>query len=98
LLWFSGLSGYLAKRYHAGRLNNKMGEAATITIVHITDFRVNSIGKYNSMAAQALPNLQQKSRSTILLVDDTNTSMGRIQMGCPNCQLDHAQYRNHIQL
>ena len=43
------------------RLNNKMREAAKITIVPLTNFIVNSVVKYNAMAAmtRALPNLQQ---------------------------------------
>ena len=43
------------------RLNRKMREATKITIVPPTDFRVDSVDKYNAMNAmtRALPNLQQ---------------------------------------
>ncbi len=43
------------------RLNNKMREAAKITIVPLTDFIVDSVKRYNAMRvmATALPNLQR---------------------------------------
>eukprot|EP00984_Skeletonema_dohrnii_P033264 scaffold29248_cov140-Skeletonema_dohrnii-CCMP3373.AAC.4 len=45
------------------RLNKKMREAAKKTIVPLTDFRVDSVRKYNALVAMstALPNLQQIS-------------------------------------
>eukprot|EP00985_Skeletonema_marinoi_P000091 scaffold25_cov69-Skeletonema_marinoi.AAC.5 len=45
------------------RLNKRMVEAAKKTIVPITDFRVDSVRKYNALVAMstALPNLQQIS-------------------------------------
>jgi len=47
------------------RLNKKMREAAKSTIVPMTEFEVNSVDKYNAIAAMttALPNLQQISIS-----------------------------------
>ena len=49
------------------RLNKKMREAATKTIVPPTNFVVNSVGKYNALVAMAtaLPNLQQITLDTL---------------------------------
>ena len=62
------------------RVCKKWKKAATTTIVPPTDFRVNSMRKYNAMnvMTEAMPNLQQ-----ITLLDlgrGNNTSMGRIQL------------------
>jgi hypothetical protein len=53
------------------RLNNKMREAAKNTIFSPTDFYVNSVVKYNAMAAmtRALPNLQQTKLGSLLYLD-----------------------------
>jgi len=50
------------------RLNKKMREAAKTTIVPMTEFEVDSVDKYNAMAAMttALPNLQQISIGSML--------------------------------
>ena len=58
---FAHIFGFLPpKDIMRARLNNKMRLAATITIVPVADFCVDSEVKYNGMAAMAsaLPNLQ----------------------------------------
>ena len=57
----ANIFGYLSPEdIMRARLNNKMREAATKTIVPPTDFVVDNVKKYNAMAAMAtaLPNLQ----------------------------------------